>query len=85
MSSNTEVISVFTGVNLDSSLIHAAKVECDGLDPKDPNNPDPLKTYKPGQKCVQIIRFVQQEVRMSVSKRLCIDASSSHNDSARDR
>lgn len=85
MSFNTEIISVFIDVNLDFSLIHAAKVECDDLNSKNSNNSNSLKIYKSEQKCVQIIRFVQQEMRMSVFKRLCIDASSSHNDSARDR
>ncbi len=76
---------MFISIDLDSSLIHVAKIECNGLDPKDSTNPDPLKTYKLEQKCVQIIRFVQQEVRMFVSRRLCIDASSLHNDNARNR
>lgn len=49
---------MFIDIDLDSSLIHVAKIECNGLDPKDPTNPNPLKTYKLEQKCVQIIRFV---------------------------
>jgi len=49
---------MFIDIDLDPSLIHVAKVECNGLNPKDPTNPDPLKIYKLEQKCVQIIRFV---------------------------
>jgi len=63
MSSYPEVIRVYTGIDINSNLIIAATAECDRLDIK---TTALFKAFQPGEKCLEIINSVKQQVCLFV-------------------
>ncbi len=59
MSSHPEVIRVYTGIEIASDLISAAKDECDGLDL---NTTASFKAFRPGKNCAKVIDSLKKQV-----------------------
>lgn len=59
MSFHPDVIRVYTIIDIDIGLIHAAKNECDGLNL---NTTASSKIFQPEDKCVEIIDAVKKHV-----------------------
>ena len=59
MPSRTEVIRIYTGIDIDSGLLDEAKSECDGLDL---TTTATVKVFPPGQICGEILDSVKKQV-----------------------
>lgn len=60
MSSDPEVIRIYNGIDIDSDLIEAAMVECNGLEIN--TSAQSFKAFPPGQKCARIIDSLKRQV-----------------------
>ena len=68
MSVQADVIRVYPGINIDSSLVQAAKKECQSLDLS--GTSDSYKIFEPGENCLKIINDVKKKVRLKSTQRL---------------
>ena len=59
MSTDPEVIRAYSGIDIDSDLINAAKKECDGLDL---STTDSCKDFPPQENCNRIIDSLRKKV-----------------------